>query len=353
MSGPRSLQGGDGTATRPCRERPAMSLRPILLLLALWAALPAQDQVLLNVSYDPTRELYQALDPAFAQAWQAEHHATVTIRQSHGGSGAQARAVIEGLEADVVTLGLGADIDAIAKAGLLSPAWQSRLPEHASPYTSTIVFLVRRGNPKHLRDWSDLGRSDVAAVLANPKTSGGARWAFLAAWAGYLAAHPGDEPGARAFVGGIYARAPVLDAGSRGATLSFARAGLGDVLVGWENEAFLAQAEFADQGLVVITPSVSILAEPPVAVVDAVAARHGTTALAESYLRWLYTPAAQEIIAAHGYRPRDPAILARHAQRFPPLRLVTIDALAGGWATAQPRFFASGGVFDQIVGHGR
>lgn len=303
---------------------------------------------LLNVSYDPTRELYAAVNAAFVRARAAATGQKVTIKQSHGGSGRQARGVIEGLPADVVTLALAYDIDAIAERGLIAQDWQDRLPNRSAPYTSTIVFLVRKGNPKRIADWGDLTRADVKVITPNPKTSGGARWNYLAAW-GYALKQPGGDAGrARDFVAGLYGNVPVLDAGARGATVSFVERGLGDVLLAWENEAFLARQEMGGDKLDVVAPSLSILAEPPVAVVDKVVDKKRTRAAAEAYLRFLYTPEGQEIAAQHHYRPRLPEVAARHADRFPQLALFTIDEVFGGWAKAQKEHFADRGVFDTI-----
>jgi sulfate/thiosulfate transport system substrate-binding protein len=308
------------------------------------------DVVLTNVSYDPTRELYRALNDAFARQWQASTGQKVTIRTSHGGSGKQARSVIDGLEADVVTLALAGDIDAIARESKRLPAnWQSRLPNNASPYTSTIVFVVRKGNPKAIKDWPDLAKDGVSVVTPNPKTSGGARWNYLAAWAYELDRTKGDAAAARTFVEAIYRNVPVLDSGARGSTTTFAQRAVGDVLVAWENEAFLALQEFGADKFAIVVPGFSILAEPPVSLVDAVVDKRGTRKVAEAYLDFLYTPAAQKIIARNFYRPTkpeaaDPADLAR----FPKIRLVTIDQAFGGWAKAQAEHFADGGTFDQI-----
>jgi sulfate/thiosulfate-binding protein len=306
--------------------------------------------VLTNVSYDPTRELYRALNDVFARQWQSDTGQKVTIRTSHGGSGKQARSVIDGLEADVVTLALAGDIDAIARESRRLPEnWQSRLPNNASPYTSTIVFVVRKGNPKAIKDWPDLAKDGVSVVTPNPKTSGGARWNYLAAWAYELDRTKGDAAAARKFVEAIYRNVPVLDSGARGSTTTFAQRAVGDVLVAWENEAFLALQEFGADKLEIVVPSFSILAEPPVSLVDAVVDKRGTRKVAEAYLDFLYTPAAQKIIARNFYRPTkpeaaDPADLAR----FPRIRLVTIDQAFGGWAKAQVEHFAEGGTFDQI-----
>ncbi|MBV8975387.1 MAG: sulfate ABC transporter substrate-binding protein [Sinobacteraceae bacterium] len=301
-----------------------------------------------NVSYDPTRELYAEFNAAFTRYWQGKTGQTVRVEQSHGGSGTQARSVIEGNAADVVTLALAADIDAIAATGRLLPVnWQSLLPDNSSPYTSTIVFLVRKGNPKGIRDWSDLVRPGVAVITPNPKTSGGARWNYLAAWAWARAQPGGDDQQAQEFVRRVYANVPVLDAGARGATTTFVHNGLGDVLLAWENEAMLAVREVGGDKLEIVVPSVSILAEPPVAVVERVALRHGTREVARAYLDYLYSKEGQDIIARHYYRPRDQEVAARYAQQFPQLKLATI-ADFGGWANAQRTHFSDGGVFDQI-----
>ena len=303
---------------------------------------------LLNVSYDPTRELYRDINRAFAERWLADEGQKVTFRMSHGGSGKQSRAVIDGLEADVVTLALGHDIDAISERARKLPAdWQARLPDNSAPYTSTIVFLVRAGNPKRIRDWGDLVRPGIKVITPNPKTSGGARWNFLAAW-GYGRAGGGSDQAAERYVNALYANVPVLDSGARGSTTTFAERGIGDVLLAWENEAFLAMEELGKGKFEIVAPSLSILAEPPVAVVTANARTHGTEKVAEAYLRFLYTPAGQEIIARHHYRPRDAAVAARHASRFPHMRLLTIDGDFGGWAAAHKRFFADRGIFDRM-----
>ena len=325
--------------------------RALLAFLVLAAAIPparAKTIELLNVSYDPTRELYADFNGAFAKFWKAKTGDDVVIRQSHGGSGAQARSVIDGLQADVVTLALAADIDSIHAHGNLLPAdWQSRLPQNSAPYTSTVVLLVRKGNPKHIRDWDDLTRPDVAVVAANPKTSGGARWAYLAAW-GYAEKRYQGKDKARDFVTALYRNVQVLDAGSRGSTITFAQKEIGDVLLSWENEAFLAEREFGDGKFETIVPSASILAEPTVAVVDAVAERRGTAAVAKAYLEYLYSDEGQEIAARNFYRPRSAAVAARYAAVFPKLKLFTVDQVFGGWAQAQKTHFADGGVFDQI-----
>ena len=329
---------------------PKFARRFAPLALATVIGAQAQTTELLNASYDPTRELYVEYNAAFARHWQATTGGTVAIKQSHGGSGKQARSVIEGLRADVVTLALAGDIDAIASHAKLLPAdWQQRLPDRASPYTSTIVFLVRKGNPKAIRDWVDLVKPDVAVITPNPKTSGGARWNYLAAWA-YGRRHFGGDPGARRFITDLFQRVPVLDSGARGATTTFVQRGLGDVLLSWESEAFLALKEFGTDRFEIVVPSLSILAEPPVAVVDRVAAKKGTTKVARAYLEYLYSDVAQEIVAKHFYRPRSTKIAAKYAAQFPTLQLVTIDDEFGGWTSAQQTHFADGGVFDQIYG---
>lgn len=324
----------------------AGKLLALVLLLAASATATAGTQ-LLNVSYDPTRELYQQINPAFIAEWKAQTGETVTIQQSHGGSSAQSRKIIDGLEADVATLGIASDIDALHDNGELLPEnWQQRLPGDSTPYTSTIVLLVRKGNPKLIHDWDDLVKPGMVVITPNPKTSAGARWNFLAAWAHALNAGGGDEGKARTFVAQLYKNVPVLDSGARAATLTFAQRGLGDVLIAWENEAYLAQHEFGPEFEIVV-PKISILAQPPVAVVDRNANRHGTARLAEAYLRFLYTPQAQEIIARNHYRPVDPGARTKYADNFPQIDLKTI-AQFGGWKTAQTKFFGSGGVFDQI-----
>ena len=302
---------------------------------------------LLNVSYDPTRELYTAINAAFVRDWKAKTGQDVIIRQSHGGSGKQARSVIEGLQADVVTLALGYDIDAIAKTGLIAGDWQSRLPQASTPYYSTIVFLVRKGNPKNIRDWNDLARPGVSVITPNPKTSGGARWNFLAAW-GYGQKTYGSGAAAKAFVTKVFHNVPILDSGARGATTTFVQRGQGDVLIAWENEALLAQRQLGRGQYEIVTPSLSILAEPPVAVVDKIVDKHGTRKVAQAYLDFLYTPAAQEIIAANYYRPRNAAVAAKYANRFGKIPLLTVDENFRGWAKAQATFFNDGGLFDQV-----
>src|SRR5689334_7092171 len=304
---------------------------------------------LLNVSYDPTRELYEDYNQQFAAYWKNKTGQEVTIRQSHGGSGKQARSVIDGLEADVVTLALAYDIDQIAEKGGLLPAnWQTRLPDNSSPYTSTIVLLVRKGNPKHIQDWGDLARPGIAVVTPNPKTSGGARWNYLAAWAWALRQPGGSETTAKEFVRKLYRNVPVLDAGARGSTTTFVERGIGDVLIAWENEALLAMKEMGPGKFEVVAPSLSILAEPPVAVVDKVANKHGTREVAQAYLEYLYTDAAQEIVARNFYRPRNPGIAKKYQAQFPAMKLVTVDEVFGGWKKAHATHFADGGTFDQI-----
>lgn len=320
-----------------------------LSLLALAPALHAADIELLNVSYDPTRELYADINKSFAAQYKKDTGDTVTISQSHGGSGKQARAVVDGLKADVVTLALAYDIDALHDKGRLVPAdWQKRLPENSTPYTSTIVFLVRKGNPKAIKDWDDIVKPGIGVIPANPKTSGAARWSYLAAWAYAKKKNNGDEAKAQEFVKKLYANAPVLDSGARGATTTFVQRGIGDVLLAWENEAYLAKAELGPDKLEIVYPSLSILAEPPVAIVDKVVDRKGHRAAAEAYLKYLYTPEAQEIIAKNYYRPRNKEVAAKHAGEFGKLELVTIDAEFGGWKKANAKHFADGGVFDKI-----
>jgi sulfate/thiosulfate transport system substrate-binding protein len=303
---------------------------------------------LLNVSYDPTRELYADYDKVFADYWKKKTGQDVTIDLSNGGSGKQARAVIDGLEADVVTLALAGDIDAIAsKAQLLPDTWQSRLPQHSTPYTSTIVLLVHKGNPKNIHDWDDLTRPDVSVITPNPKTSGGARWNFLAAW-GYALQKYGSEDKAREFVTKLYKNVPVLDSGARGSTTTFVERGVGDVEIAWENDAFLAVNELGKDKFEIVVPSVSILAEPPVAWVDQNTQKHGTTDLAQAYLNYLYSPEGQEVVARNYYRPRDKKVAAEYAKQFPKIKLFTINKVFGGWSKAQPAYFGDGGVFDQI-----
>jgi sulfate transport system substrate-binding protein len=316
------------------------------LTLSLVAA--AKDVQLLNVSYDPTRELYQEVNTAFAADWKAKTGDNVTIKQSHGGSSKQARAIIDGLEADVATLGIASDIDALHDNGDLLPAdWQARLPQASTPYTSTIVLVVRKGNAKLVKDWPDIAKPNVSVITPNPKTSAGARWNFLAAWAYGLKANANDEAKARAFVAAVYRNVPVLDTGARAATLTFAQRGVGDVLIAWENEAQLVRQEFGAENFDIVAPSLSVLAQPPVAVVDRYAKKHGAEAVSEAYLRFLYTEQAQEIIAKNHYRPVDAAVAARYAKEFPQIELATI-AQFGGWRAAQPKFFGDGGLFDSI-----
>jgi len=323
--------------------------RYVLAFAALAAfAGVAQAAELLNVSYDPTRELYTQINEKFIADWKAKTGETVTIKQSHGGSSAQARKIIDGLEADVATLGIASDIDILAeKASLLPANWQTRLPGDSTPYNSTIVLLVRKGNPKGIKDWGDLIKPGIAVITPNPKTSAGARWNFLAAWAYALKQNSGDEAKAKAWIGQLYKNVPVLDTGARGSTVTFAQRDLGDVLIAWENEAYLALSEFGENKFDIVVPATSILAQPPVAVVDKNVKRHGTEKLAEAYLKFLYTPEAQEIIAKNHYRPLDPTVAAKYASSFPKIDLTTI-AQFGGWKTAQPKFFGDGGVFDQI-----
>ena len=321
------------------------------LVLAAGTGALAQTQ-LLNVSYDPTRELYVDFNAAFAKVWKAKSGQDVRFRQSHGGSGSQARAVIDGLEADVVTLALAYDIDAIAQSGLIDKAWQKRLPQNSAPYTSTIVFLVRKGNPKGIKDWGDLVRQGVQVITPNPKTSGGARWNYLAAWEFAKRRAGGNDAKAREFVTALFKNVPVLDSGARGATTTFVQRGIGDVLLAWENEAYLAREETKDK-VDIVVPSVSILAEPPVTVVDKVAAKKGTRAVADAYLQFLYSPEGQEIAAKHYYRPRDEKVAAKHGSRFAKVQLFTIDQAFGGWQSAQKAHFADGGTFDQIYKPGR
>ncbi len=331
---------------------PTKFLRSVLaasaLTLIAGAAL-AKDVTLLNVSYDPTRELYQEFNVAFAKYWKAKTGDNVSIKSSHGGSGKQARSVIDGIDADVVTLALAYDIDAIAeKAKVLPTDWQKRLPHNSSPTSSTIILLVRKGNPKGIKDWGDLVKPGVSVITANPKTSGGARWAYLAAW-GYALKQPGGtDLKAQAFVGELFKHVPVLDSGARGSTVTFAERGLGDVLLAWENEAYLSLKEFGADKFELVYPSISILAEPPVAVVDKVVDKRGTREVAQAYLEYLYTPEGQEIAARNFYRPTDAKIAAKYDKSFPKLKLFSIDDTFGGWAKAQKTHFADGGVFDQI-----
>jgi sulfate transport system substrate-binding protein len=304
---------------------------------------------LLNVSYDPTRELYKDYNAVFAQYWKKQTQQDITVKQSHGGSGKQARAVLDGLDADVVTLALAYDIDVLQDKGLIAHNWQLRLPNNASPYTSTIVFLVRKGNPKKIKDWNDLVRPGVEVITPNPKTGGGARWNYLAAWAYALKQPGGSHAKAKEFVKQLYAHVKVLDPAARAATTTFTERGIGDVLITWENEAFLAVKELGPDQYDIVTPSLSILTEPPVAVVDKNVDKKGTRALATAYLKYLYSPEAQRIIAKHYYRPRDAQVAAQYAGQFTKLKLVTIDEVFGGWKKAQAEHFADGGVFDQII----
>ncbi|MGE5125665.1 MAG: sulfate ABC transporter substrate-binding protein [Betaproteobacteria bacterium] len=322
----------------------------IAAAVAALAAPLAQGQTLLNVSYDPTRELYQEVNAAFAARWKAQTGKSITIQQSHGGSGKQARAVIDGLEADVVTLALAYDVDAIARAGLIQPGWQKRLPQNASPYTSTIVFLVRKGNPKGIRDWGDLVRPGVAVVTPNPKTSGGARWNYLAAWAWAQRQPGGSDARAKDFVSRLFRNVPVLDTGARGSTNTFVQRGIGDVLLAWENEAFLAVKELGRDKVEIVVPTLSILAEPPVAVVDKVVDRKGTRAAAQAYLEFLYSAEGQAIAAKHYYRPRSKAALAQAPVALSPVKLFTVDEAFGGWQKAHAAHFADGASFDQVYG---
>jgi sulfate/thiosulfate transport system substrate-binding protein len=324
----------------------------LTLLLILLGSAHAATVKLLNVSYDPTRELYDEYDKVFGAYWKAKTGDTVSVSQSHGGSGKQARAVIDGLEADVVTLALAYDIDALAgEAHLLPTNWQSRLPDQSAPYTSTIVFLVRKGNPKQIRDWNDLARPGLAVITPSPKTSGGARWSYLAAWA-YALLQPGGSPAAaESFVRKLYHNVPVLDSGARAATVTFTQRGIGDVLIAWENEAYLAKRELGSDKFDIVAPSISIVAEPPVALVDENVDQHGTRKVAQAYLEYLYSREAQEIAARHFYRPRDPAVAAKYAGQFAAIpRLITVDAVFGGWKAAQSTHFADHGTFDRIYG---
>ncbi|TWA66739.1 sulfate transport system substrate-binding protein [Azospirillum baldaniorum] len=332
----------------PSRFSQSLIAVGLVTLAALATASAASRSTILNVSYDPTRELYEEFNPAFARTWADASGETVVIHQSHGGSGAQARSVIDGLDADVVTLALGYDVDAIADAGLIAKDWRTRLPNNSSPYTSTIVFLVRKGNPKQIKDWDDLVKPDVEVITPNPKTSGGARWNYLAAWAYALKTNGNDEAKAREFVADLYKHVPVLDSGARGAALTFTRKGVGDVLLAWENEAFLSLQEFGADQFEIVVPSLSILTEPPVSVVDSVVDRKGTRKVAEAYVQYLYTREGQEIAARNFYRPRHPELARQYAGRFSPVALVTVDDVFGGWRKAQATHFAEGAVFDQI-----
>jgi sulfate/thiosulfate-binding protein len=330
----------------------------LILLLTIFAlstvSTARADKEILNVSYDPTRELYAEIDRAFAAEWRAKTGGTIVIHSSHGGSGAQARAVIEGLEADVVTLALQPDIDAIAERGGLLPSdWRDRLPNRSVPYTSTILFVVRKGNPKQIHDWPDLIRSDVSVITPNPKTSGGARWNYLAAWGYALRANNGDTTKAKQYVAELFKHVPILDSGARGSTITFARRNQGDVLLAWEDDANLAVKDLGKGSLEIVVPSISIKAEPVAALVDKVVDRHGTREAAAAYLRYLYTPEAQEIIARHYYRPTDPVVAARHMADFPQLPTFSVDEVFGDWKQIQTAHFADGGMFDQIYQPGR
>lgn len=333
---------------------PKRGVAGLVLALAFSALTPvaggAADAEILNVSYDPTRELYRAFNRAFADHWQATTSQKVSVRMSHGGAGTQARAVIDGLSADVVTLALAYDIDAIAeRTGLIPPDWQARLPNNSSPYTSTIVFLVRKGNPKAVRDWDDLAKPEIQVITPNPKTSGGARWNYLAAWGYALRKWGNDEAKARDFVAAILGNVPVLDTGARGATTTFVRRGIGDVLLAWENEAFLAINELGPDKFEIVVPSVSILAEPPVTLVEGNAKKHGTVEVARAYLEYLYSPTGQRLVAKHFYRPVKPGeVDPADVKRFPQVEVFTVDAVFGGWQKAQATHFSDGGTFDQL-----
>jgi sulfate/thiosulfate transport system substrate-binding protein len=324
-----------------------------IAVLGFHSTVIAQAANLLNVSYDPTRELYKDFNDAFAKYWKEKKSVTLTIDQSHGGSGKQARAVIDGLEADVVTLALAYDIDAIADAKLVAEDWQKRLPNKSTPYTSTIVFLVRKGNPKGIKDWNDLIRPGVEVITPSPKTSGGARWNFLAAWGYVIKKQGGDDAKAKAFVTALYKNVKVLDSGARGSTTTFVERGIGDVLLAWENEAFLALKELGPDKLEIVTPSISILAEPPVAWVDKVVEKHGTAEVARAYLEYLYSEIGQDIAGKHYYRPTNKTVAAKYASQFPKLTLFTIDEVFGGWRKAQKTFFDDQAIFDQIYQPGK
>ncbi len=321
----------------------------LFLLVGCGGTEESADITILNVSYDPTRELYQEFNEAFIKHWKEKTGQTVNVRQSHGGAGKQARAVMEGLEADVVTLALAYDISAISeRTGLLPADWQTRLPHNSAPYFSTIVFLVRKGNPKGINDWDDLLKPDVSIITPNPKTSGGARWNYLAAWVFAQRKFDNDEAKVREFISAIYKNVVVLDSGARGSTTTFVQRGIGDVLLAWENEAFLVVNEMGKGEFDIVIPSISILAEPPVTVVDKFAEKHGTLEVAQAYLEFLYTPESQEMVARHYYRPRDPDVAARYKDQFPEVNLFTVDEMFGGWKNAQEVHFNDGGVFDQI-----
>ncbi|MET0794976.1 MAG: sulfate ABC transporter substrate-binding protein [Polyangiaceae bacterium] len=344
------LASAAGTGLVACKKSEPAGPAPTGSSSAAVAAEPGKAPVtLLNVSYDPTRELYQEFNTAFAKHWKEKTGQDVKVNQSHGGGGKQARAVLDGLEADVVTLALGYDVNILHEKGQLIPEnWQTRLPQNSAPYTSTIVFVVRKGNPKHIKDWNDLVKEGVQVITPSPKTSGGARWNYLAAW-GYALKQPGgDDKKAREFVSKLYKNVPVLDSGARGATTTFVERKIGDVLITWENEAVLSVKEFGKDGLELVAPSVSVLTEPPVTVVDKNVDKHGTRAVAEAYLQFLYTPEGQEIVAKNFYRPRDTAAFAKYKDNFPSITLFTVDELFGGWSKAQPTHFNDGGIFDQI-----
>ena len=323
-------------------------MQSALLVGAVAGVAHAADVTLLNVSYDPTRELYQEFNTAFAKQWKAKTGDNVTVKQSHGGSGKQARTVIDGLDADVVTLGLAYDIDEVAEHGLLDKSWQKRLAHNSTPYSSTIVFLVRKGNPKGIKDWNDLVKPGVAVITPNPKTSGGARWNYIAAWGYALKQKGGSEATAKDYIARLYKNVPVLDSGARGSTVTFVERGIGDVLIAWENEAYLAVKELGPDKVDIVVPSVSVLAEPPVAVVDKVVDKHGTRKVAQAYLEYLYSDAGQEIIARNYYRPTVETAAKKYAGQFPKLKLFTINEVAGSWAQAHKTHFADGGLFDQL-----
>jgi sulfate/thiosulfate transport system substrate-binding protein len=328
-------------------------IQSALVITLIAPSVHAADVKLLNVSYDPTRELYQDINKAFAKEWKAKSGDSVNVKQSHGGSGKQARSVIDGLDADVVTLALAYDIDEIAERGLLAKDWQRRLPHNSAPYTSTIVFLVRKGNPKGIKDWSDLIKPGIAVITPNPKTSGGARWNYLAAWGYAIKQAGGTEATAKDFVARLFKNVPVLDSGARGATTTFVERGIGDVLIAWENEAILAIKELGPDKFEVVAPTISILAEPPVAVVDKVVDKRGTRQAAQAYLQYLYTDEGQEIAAQHYYRPISDKVAKKYAAQFPKVKLFTIDDVFGGWSKAQKTHFADGGSFDQTYQPGK
>jgi sulfate transport system substrate-binding protein len=346
---PQQRATGAPVMTFRSLRRTALSTLAVALLATASLGVLAKDITLLNVSYDPTRELYVDFNKAFAAYWKAKSGDVVSVKQSHGGSGKQARSVIDGLEADVVTLALAYDIDEIAEKAKLFPAdWQKRLKHNSSPYTSTYIFLVRKGNPKGIKNWDDLVKPGVSVITANPKTSGGARWGYLAAYGFALKQPGGNDAKATEFVAKLFANVPVLDSGARGSTVTFAERGVGDVLLAWENEAHLSLKEFGAEKFDIVYPPVSILAEPPVTVVDKVVDKRGTREVAQAYLEYLYTPEGQDIAARNFYRPTDAAVGARYAKQFPKLNLFTIDDVFGGWAKAQKTHFADGGVFDKI-----